>query len=72
MFQKKIITFTFADVVRCKTCGTVINRDINASENIPDKGVWFTLDCFISITDHIMEHLHGRFRRYEAVNTGAG
>ena len=72
MFQKKIITFTFADVVRCKTCGTVVDRDLNASENILDKGVWFTLDCFINITDHIMDRLDDRFRRYEAVNVGAG
>ena len=28
-----------ADVVRCKTCGTVVDRDVNASENILDKKV---------------------------------
>ena len=54
--------------MRCKTCGTVVDRDVNASENILDKGVRFALDCFVSE----MDRLDDRFRRYEAVNTGAG
>ena len=58
--------------MKCKICGTVVDRDVNASENILDKGVKYALDCFVSNPDHIMDRLHGRFHRYKAVNTGAG
>ena len=45
--------------MRCYKCNTVVDRDINASENILDKGVRFALACFINE----MDRLHGEFYR---------
>ena len=49
--------------MRCDKCNTVVDRDINASENILDKGVRFALAGFIIE----MDHLYDEFYRYEAV-----
>ena len=68
---KLAVSYRQKTKMRCNECKHVVDRDINASKNIFDKGVWFALDGFINITDHIMEHLNSRYCRYEVVNMGA-